>query len=433
MKKLSDRGLSILTFIREQVAVKGQPPSLAEIAKACGLASRGAARKHVLALEAAKLIEVEPGQARGVRPVGPRARTDLLKNPLFEITARDVADLDDTALRELTARLCIARLAAKGLPSQYVTWGGDQRASDGGIDVRSEMPSDVASLAGFERPIVGFQVKAVSMRPAAIQKEMCPSGMLRPSIRAIILAKGAYILVSSGSATDRMYQERVAAMRAAVASEPGAAQAHFDFYDARRLADWVNEHPGVVAWVRGQLGRPLQGWRAYGPWANRKDRDLAFVGDEIPRLADPADPEHKYSLIEGLRQVRSLLRHAGTCVRIVGLSGVGKTRFAQALFEERAAENSLEPVLAVYTDISDSPSPSPQALLDELLVNQRSAVLVVDNCSSELHRNLVSRCKTSGSVSLLTIEYDIRDDLPEETNVFRLELKPGIAQQGFAA
>ena len=129
MKKLSDRRLAVLAFIHERVARQGQPPTLAEIAEACGLVSRSAARKHVVALEEAGLIEVAPGQARAARPSRARTRTDLIReSSLFEITPRDVAELDDSALRELLARLCNASLAAIRHPSQYVTWGGDQRA-----------------------------------------------------------------------------------------------------------------------------------------------------------------------------------------------------------------------------------------------------------------------------------------------------------------
>ncbi len=58
------------SFIRDRVAGHVQLPSLAEIAEACGLASRGAARKHVLVLAKAGLIEVTAGQARGIRPTG---------------------------------------------------------------------------------------------------------------------------------------------------------------------------------------------------------------------------------------------------------------------------------------------------------------------------------------------------------------------------
>src|SRR5690606_7217793 len=83
MADLSPRRSAILTFIRDQHASHGHPPSLAEIADACGLASRGAARKHVLALAEAGLIEVASGQARGIRPAGVQARPGLLQVPIL--------------------------------------------------------------------------------------------------------------------------------------------------------------------------------------------------------------------------------------------------------------------------------------------------------------------------------------------------------------
>jgi len=422
MSALSDRRLAILSFIRTRVVVEGQPPTLAEIADACGLASRGAARKHVLALQKAGLIDVAPGKARGATPKGARARSELLGSSLFEITPQDIGALDDSDLRELVARLHIASLSVQGHPARHVTWGGDQRARDGGIDVRVDVETAVAASVKFLRGTMGIQVKAMSMPKAKIQDEMCPNGMLRPAIRALIRSEGAYIIVSSESTSDQMYQERVAAMRQAAASEPGASAAAFDFYDARRMADWTNQHPGVVAWVRERLGTPLQGWRPYGQWVvSAGGESHPFIGDDIPRLVDSSDPERVFSLMEGLQHMRALLRQGGNSIRIAGLSGVGKTRFVQALFEEEAAENPLDPTLAVYTDISDSPLPVPQTLVDELVANRRRAVLIVDNCSSELHTQLTAKCKVSGIVSLLTIEYDIREDIPDETNVFRLE------------
>jgi hypothetical protein len=100
---------------------------------------------------------------------------------------------------------------------------------------------------------------------------------------------------------------------------------------------------------------------------------------------------------------------------------VGKTRFAQALFESSAADDPLPPELAVYTDTAQSPVPSPQAVLDELLAARRRAILVVDNCGTPLHNQLSARCQGSDRISLLTIEYDIREELASETNVYHLD------------
>jgi hypothetical protein len=46
---------------------------------------------------------------------------------------------------------------------------------------------------------------------------------------------------------------------------------------------------------------------------------------------------------------------------------------------------------------------------------------VVDNCAPELHRRLSEICRRQGStVSIITVEYDIREDEPEGTEVFEL-------------
>src|SRR5262249_27081253 len=50
------------------------------------------------------------------------------------------------------------------------------------------------------------------------------------------------------------------------------------------------------------------------------------------------------------------------------------------------------------------------------------AILIIDNCPQDLHRRLAELCRTSESrLSIVTVEYDIREDQPEGTEVFRLE------------
>ena len=47
---------------------------------------------------------------------------------------------------------------------------------------------------------------------------------------------------------------------------------------------------------------------------------------------------------------------------------------------------------------------------------------MIDNCSTELHTQLTAELKaTHSQLSLLTIEYDIRKDLPSGTAAFLLE------------
>jgi hypothetical protein len=61
---------------------------------------------------------------------------------MFEITPQDIAQLDDKQLRTLVGLLCEAELRSRGYSTAFVTWGGDQNAKDGGLDVRVSLPDD---------------------------------------------------------------------------------------------------------------------------------------------------------------------------------------------------------------------------------------------------------------------------------------------------
>lgn len=61
-------------------------------------------------------------------------------------------------------------------------------------------------------------------------------------------------------------------------------------------------------------------------------------------------------------------------------------------------------------------------LATDLIANRMRAVLVVDNCPLDLHRRLAELCVASGStISVITVEYDVRDDQPENTQVVTLD------------
>jgi len=86
MTILSPRRTAILEFIRQRLGEQGQSPSLAEISEAFGFASRSVARKHILALTEAGLIEVRAGQARGIRLLdGPDAADTPVREAMLQV------------------------------------------------------------------------------------------------------------------------------------------------------------------------------------------------------------------------------------------------------------------------------------------------------------------------------------------------------------
>lgn len=344
---------------------------------------------------------------------------------MLDVTYDDVAALGDGDLRDLVARLCEATMRSAGQSSAAVTSGGHQDAADGGLDVRVEA-SDGWKAGGYvPKAATGFQVKKSDMPPAAITKEMRPRGRLRQAIGDLAARGGGYVIASSGaSVSDAMLAKRRAAMRTAVADHPDARRLKLDFYDAKRLASWVGEHPGLVPWVRAKAGRQLRGWQSHGDWASSPEgeRGEYLAGEEV-RVHGASDGNQLgLSALAGMEAVRDVLRGPGRAVRLVGLSGMGKTRFAQALFDARGGADALDPALALYANMGDEPDPPPVAIMASLIARRTRAVLVVDNCGADLHRRLAELALAAdGTVSVLTVEYDVADDQPEGTEVFRLE------------
>ena len=81
MDTLPPKRAAVLAFLRDQMEGHGRAPSLAEIAEEFGFASRNAAQKHIQALVADGLIELAPGQKRGIRLVGGRGPGQLVSLP----------------------------------------------------------------------------------------------------------------------------------------------------------------------------------------------------------------------------------------------------------------------------------------------------------------------------------------------------------------
>jgi hypothetical protein len=364
---------------------------------------------------------------------------------MFEITGDDLALLRDDDLRTLVGRLCEEEVRKLGFAASTVTYGGDQDATDGGLDVRVELPK-ATRIAGFlPRAVTGMQVKKSDMSGAKILNEMRPPSnkraaprrrgtkeraekkqqrnKLRPVIAELAAVGGAYIIVSAkGSTTDTALRTRRGSMRSALGQRQ--RKLLVDFYDRGRLATWLREHPGLIPWVRSKVGKTIAGWQSYGAWALSPQgaEDKYLLDDELRLKTGTRDGAVGCTAKEGLCQLRELLRKPQSIVRLVGLSGVGKTRFVQALFDDRVGQDALAHSLAVYTNLVDRPDPPPTSVAADLIAARTCAVLIVDNCGPDLHQRLAEICRAANSLlSVITIEYDVRGDLPEGTTAFKLE------------
>ena len=350
---------------------------------------------------------------------------------MFEITRDQLRQLSDVHLRELVARLCEAELRNADLPVSAVRWGGAHTAPDGGLDIDCRLEAEDYRGDFVPRRFTGFQVKKSSMPPARIADEMSPHGALRPIFSDLAAANGCYIIVSlDDDPTDPQMRPRLDAIQGQLEPVHALGDLQSRFYGRADLANWLRQHPAVQLWVRDILGIPLQGWRPYGRWTITPpgDDDQLICEPGISALL-PGRETEPLDIERGIAGIRHLVRESDRSVRIVGLSGLGKTRIVQALFEDSVGNDALDRSLAVYADLGVEPNPSPRQILDRLAIEKRPAILVLDNCPTETHNLLAGEVSATPDIHLITVEYDIREDKPEVTAVVRIIAEgPDIAE-----
>ena len=351
---------------------------------------------------------------------------------MFDISKDQLLRLSDVDLRELVARLCEAELSRAGAPVSAVRRGGSHTAPDGGLDVDVQVRGEGYTGDFVPRAWTGIQVKKSSMPASEIANEMSPKGVLRPIFPELARHNGCYIIVSlADDPAGTNLGEREKKMQAQVESVKDQGDLRMEFYGCSRLADWLRQYPGVQLWVREELGVPLSGWRPFGRWSTTPpDAEDELICKEGVVLRLPGKEQDKLGITQGIDGIRDLVINSGKAVRIVGLSGVGKSRIVQALFEESVGNEPLGKHLAVYADLGEIPDPSVREVVERLAAEGRPAILVLDNCPSDAHNRIASQVVSSSNLHLVTIEFDIREDKPETTSVVRIDAEgPKIAER----
>ena len=352
---------------------------------------------------------------------------------IFDIEKDDLLRLSDKLLEELIARLAEAEVAAHGHSPSSASWSGSIKAPDEGIDIHVQVNAPKLDTGFICRPDTILQSKKDSMSKASITAEMTKDGELNPTISNQAKIGGSYIIVSlADDCSPPMKKDRLDAMRAAVANDPNNEDIHLDFFDRSKLVQWVRQHPSVLLWLKGKLGQGYSGWQPYGAWSNPpKGSPDTLISAPGVTVHLPTERGQELSIEDAIEPMRHLIRTSNKAIRITGLSGVGKTRIAQALFDETVGNDPLDRTIAVYVDTGQDPDPSASAMLERLIAEGRRAVMILDNCPSDLHSALAGKVSAArGDVSLITVEYDIRDDKPQTTEVIHIEANgPEVAEE----
>ncbi len=149
----------------------------------------------------------------------------------------------------------------------------------------------------------------------------------------------------------------------------------------------------------------LDGALTYDQWAGYDEsQQYPFVADEMR--------------LKAIDDIRSLLVNPKKSARIIGMSGLGKTRLALEVFRDQS-EPELSQEKVLYIDIARGFKNLPSIVSNWAIAGYRG-VLVVDNCEHSMHMQLKHQVEhLESNLSLLTLDYNPEKD--ENTPTIKLE------------
>ena len=343
----------------------------------------------IIALSGGKLVPMENDD---VRP--------------FEVTGKHVAALSPLRFTLLMRRLLDAEALSSDLPMEGVHVAANTTAPDGGEDARIEWKDGPARTKFLPSRLTQFQLKAGEISPADAGADvLTKAGEVQPMVRDVLEKGGTYVMACAWSYENKRIQARANSIRkslknAGLTIDPDKVQ----FRDADQIASWVNTLPTVATWLLehtqpGVVG-PFKDWTH---WAGRFDNS--------PWVPDARLPEFRAEL-------RRLVAKPGRVARVIGLSGIGKSRLVhEALGPTEEEESTLRfSDLVLFTVESEVGPTAVKSTVQSLVDAGLRAIVVVDRCPVESHRDLVGMVKRAGSrVSLITIDHEVspadrRDD-----------------------
>ncbi len=319
---------------------------------------------------------------------------------ILEVTDTDIHRLDAKQLTDLLRRLLLLEADRYSIPRQAVDVSLQINVPDGGSDGQIEWTDGLSETDFIPSRHTLFQCKATKIEPAGCKKEIQIKGScdLKPEVEHVLDNGGAYVLFCTQSLNTQQKNKRIEKIREAIkeAGKRYDADVRIEIYDAGRIQNWVNLYPAAIAAILEWAGRatssPAQTWdhwSRYGAF-----RKFSFVAD---------DQSTDY-----IRQLREHLSSPRSVARIVGLSGLGKTRLALETFRPQETKSFDESVLVqkvVYMDASHD-----SQIADSIYnwtVQKIDGIVVVDNCDLALHKTLQGHVEHEDSrLSLLTLDYD---------------------------
>ena len=334
---------------------------------------------------------------------------------IFEVSEKQISNLNDTELVEVLRQLLTMEAKTFGLPLSNVDVTLNIKAPDGGLDGTMVWQGGIANTEFVPSRNTGFQCKADALGPKDCAAELLDStGRVKASLKTLFRDTGTYVHFTTNQLSDKMVKARLSQMRKMLGVKRlrNAKKVGLHVFGAAKIRDWVNRYVPVVLYVQTCSGHSsIPGLKKWEGW------EQSF-GTSGPYFPDD-------NIKRQIATIRQTLSQSGTSLRLVGLSGLGKSRMAlEALRPDPSSSLDSLSASVVNIDISYDKTHAIVGMTTEWIRHGQSGVLVVDNCPIEVHEALQREVSSAGSrLSLLTLDANPDERLREGTS---LVLKPSL-------
>jgi len=260
---------------------------------------------------------------------------------MFKITIEDITKLDDAQLSQLLDHLLHLEALSHDIPLSGVRVSLKPYTADGGDDGYIEWTGGPARTDYLPNRIVLFQCKATwrsrDMTPAKCadeigredtsqpesshvdgKKKIILKRKIRRGVEAALDKGATYILFCTEEFSPEEQERRISAIKEAIGicGKPYYNTVNIQIYDAKRISNWVNRYIAAV--------RIILGWTGKSKPFSMKTWEMLSKHPELNRF--------KYILSDAnIKYIETIRHHFLTSsepFRIVGLSGLGKTRLS---------------------------------------------------------------------------------------------------------
>ena len=356
----------------------------------------GSLRPSASTINLLRVLEVYPDALWVLRGGGPPEVRSRLPSP-FEVSGAQLASLGAPTLASLLERVLVAEAGANDLPLDGIHVASNIHAPDGGEDGRISWREGPARTRWLPSRLCQFQLKArkVPLQSAA-HDVLTPEGQVKEMVRSALEQGGHYIMLCSHRYTERT----VASRRNAISDNLSKAglpvpSDWVQFWEADKLAAWVNSHQSVALWLREQLGLgSAGGFTTWNHWKGRSEHSVPWVED--PRLANLCGT------------LRNKITEPGAVLRVTGLSGIGKSRLCLEALKKVGEDRNVDRPLrdfVMYAIQSEVGAEAIYPIVEKLSGSGGRAVVVVDDCDARAHEilaGIVSRPESR--LSLISID-----------------------------